>query len=77
MSRFTIDSIIATGGTNRVSIWKAYFDYYFPSHWLFGIGFDPLNMYYAIEKYLKIGHGAHNLIIDIISVSGMFGLIIF
>ncbi len=77
MNRFTIDSVADTGGTGRLFIWQAYFYNYFPTYWLFGIGFDPLNMYYAIERVSFVGHGAHNFIIDILSSTGLFGLTVY
>ena len=51
--------------------------HYFPDYWLFGIGFDPLNMFYAAEAVNGIGHGAHNILIDILSASGLVGLTLF
>lgn len=77
MSRFTIESVISSGGTNRIAIWTAYFKNYFPTYWFFGVGFDPSNMYYAVESVNGVGHGAHNAIVEILSKSGVFGLMVY
>lgn len=77
MNRFTIKSVVSTGGTSRIDIWTAYLKHYFPTYWFFGIGFDPLNMYYAVKLINGVGHGAHNVLVEILSKSGVFGLIIY
>jgi O-antigen ligase len=77
MGRFTVENVISTGGTNRVAVWTAYFKYLFPSYWFFGIGFDPFNMYNAMQSINGIGHGAHNILVEILSKAGVFGLIVY
>ena len=77
MERFTVEDVVASGGTGRVDVWSAYMTHYFPDYWLFGIGFDPLNMFHAAEAVNGIGHGAHNILIDILSASGLVGLTLF
>lgn len=77
MERFTIESVMETGGTGRTDVWRAYFIHYFPDYWAFGIGFDPLNFFTAVKRVNGIGHGAHNALVDILSSSGVFGLSIY
>lgn len=74
MDRFTVDNVVESGGTGRVDVWKAFLTEYFPHYWLFGIGFDPQNLFYAVADVNGVGHGAHNIIIDILASSGIFGL---
>lgn len=75
-SRFSVQDVLQSGGTGRVDIWRSYLKYYFPKYWAVGIGFDPLNMYYAIGV-VGNAHGAHNAIIEILSCSGIVGLLLF
>jgi len=77
MKRFALDDVLEDGGTGRIDVWKAYMECYFSDYWFFGIGFDPLNLYYAVENVNGIGHGAHNHIIDILASSGMVGLVLY
>lgn len=77
MERFTIESVIDSGGTGRFNVWKTYMNVYFPDYWLLGIGFDPQNIFKAVEVVNGVGHGAHNIIIDILASSGIFGLFIY
>jgi O-antigen ligase len=58
-------------------VWKAFLTEYFPHYWLFGIGFDIRNIVYAIADVNGIGHGAHNIIIDILASSGIYGLFLY
>ncbi len=77
MSRYSLEDVVASGGTHRQEAWKNYFKNYFPNYWLFGIGFDSANVSYA--SYLAFGMrvGAHNIIVEIIASTGVFGLILF
>lgn len=77
MSRFTVQSISASGGTHRLAIWGAFLKNDFSTHWLLGIGFDPENMVSCTRKYLGMSYGAHNFIIDILARSGIIGLILY
>lgn len=77
MYRFTYKNIVATGGTNRVDIWTALLTRALPGHYLFGIGFDSTNAYYAVQSINGIGHGSHNLIVEILTKTGIFGMTIY
>lgn len=77
MSRFTLEDTLSDGGSGRVDVWKAYFENYFPTYWLFGMGFDPLNLFHAIEQVNGIGHGAHNIFVDILASAGVVGLLLY
>ncbi len=74
MDRFTIENVSQSGGTGRTEVWEAFFTDYFPNHFLIGIGFDPLNMYYAAYYSNGEGHGAHNILVEILSKTGIVGL---
>lgn len=75
MERFTVESIEETGGTGRLDVWKAYLREFFPRYWLLGIGFDPSNLFYAMRLTNGVGHGAHNVVIEILSKTGMIGAV--
>jgi O-antigen ligase len=77
MERFTVNDVVDSGGSGRVEVWITYLVHYFPEYWLVGIGYDSLNMYYAIEAITGAGHGAHNIIIEILSSTGLVGLAIY
>ena len=77
MSRFTLEDTLSDGGTGRIDVWKAYITEYLPDYWLFGTGFDPLNLFRAVERVNGIGHGAHNHIIDILASTGIVGLVLY
>ncbi len=77
MERFTLDEISETGGTGRVDIWRAFFKDYFPNHFLIGIGFDPYNMFHAAYLSNGEGHGAHNILVETLSRTGVLGLALF
>ena len=77
MERFTVENVKEYGGSGRMDVWQAYFTHYFPDYWAFGIGFDPANIFYAVGKVSKEGHGSHNALVDILSSSGIFGLAIY
>ena len=77
MERFTLDNVMDDGGTGRIDIWKAYFGALFQDYWLFGLGFDPNNLYHAVQDVNGIGHGAHNHIVDILASTGIVGFVLF
>lgn len=77
MERFTVESVEESGGTGRVDIWKNYFTYFFPKHWFIGMGFDPNNLYYGLGTINAVKHGAHNLLVEILSKSGVVGLVLY
>ena len=77
MERFTVENVEETGGTGRLDVWKAYFEHYFSKYWLIGIGFSSENMYYAALSINGEGHGAHNLVVEIISKTGLVGVVLY
>lgn len=77
MARFTVENVEKTGGTGRFDIWESFFVHFFPEHWFIGMGFDPGNLYYGILSLNKTPHGAHNLIIEILSKTGVVGLALY
>lgn len=77
MERFTVEDTLEDGGTGRVAVWASYMTRYFPKYFMFGMGFDPLNLFRAIESVNGIGHGAHNHIIDILASTGVVGLALY
>lgn len=77
MERFTLDSVEESGGSGRVDVWTSYFVYFFPKYWFVGMGFDSSNLYYGIGIINAEAHGAHNLIVEILSKSGIVGMTLY
>lgn len=77
MERFTVENVEETGGTGRFDVWKYFFTYIFPQHWLIGIGFTPTNLYYALVALNTEGHGAHNVLVEVLSKTGVVGLVLY
>ena len=77
MDRFTVDNVVESGASGRIDVWKAFLTEYFPDYWMFGIGFNTKNLFHAVTDVNGIGHGAHNIIIDILASSGIFGLFLY
>ena len=77
MERFTTDSIEESGGTGRIDIWKNYFIHFFPKYWFIGMGFNHQNLFYGLKGLNIQAHGAHNLLIEILSISGVVGLALY
>lgn len=77
MERFTAEHVEESGGTGRVDVWKSFFVHLFPKYWFIGMGFDPSNLYYGIGALNPEAHGAHNILVDILSRSGVVGLILY
>ncbi len=75
MHRFTYEDIIATRGTGRFDIWVSILTEVLPGHYIYGIGFDPLNVIYFNETTFGRGRGAHNVIVEILAKLGIIGLI--
>ncbi len=77
MERFTAESVEESGGTGRLDVWTNFFVHLFPKHWFIGMGFDPANLYYGIGALNAKAHGAHNVLVDILSRTGIVGLILY
>lgn len=77
MERFTVESVEESGGTGRFDVWENYFVHFFPKYWFIGMGFDAANLYYGIRSLNETAHGAHNLIVEILSRSGIMGMILY
>lgn len=77
MERFTAENIGDTGGTGRLDVWKNYLTHFFPKYWLFGMGGDSTNLYYGLVSLNVEAHGAHNIVIEILSTSGVVGLVLY
>ena len=77
MERFTMENIEESGGTGRLDVWKNYFIHFFPKYWFIGMGFDPLNLFYGLGSLFAEKHGAHNLLVEVLSKSGVVGLILY
>lgn len=60
-----------------MDVWKAYFSNLFPKYWFIGMGFDPSNFYYGISILNTEAHGAHNIIVEILSRTGIVGMILY
>lgn len=77
MERFTAENVEESGGTGRVDVWKNYFIHFFPKYWLFGMGYGPNNLFYALRSINVEAHGAHNIVVEALSRSGVVGLILY
>ena len=78
LSRFSISSLLASGGTGRSDIWKAALAYFVkqdPLHMLFGNG---LGSFADTVKYVQVGHSyryeSHNMFINVLIEGGAIGL---
>ena len=79
LQRFSITSLIASGGTGRSDIWKAALAFFVkqdPFHMLFGNG---LGSFADTVKYVQVGHDyryeSHNMFINILIEGGVTGLV--
>ena len=77
MERFTVENVEESRGTGRVDVWENYFTYFFQKHWFIGMGFDPRNFYYSLVSINVEAHGAHNILVDILSRTGTVGLVLY
>lgn len=77
MERFTVENVEESGGTGRMDVWRHYFTIFFPKYWLFGMGYDPRNLYYGLVSLNIEAHGAHNIIVEILSRAGVVGLTLY
>ena len=77
IERFSISSVLESGGTHRLEIWNIFFYKVFPNRWLLGVGFDPRNFKNIIESFLGKPYGAHNFIVEILGYSGIVGGVVF
>ena len=78
LQRFSISSLIASGGTGRSDIWKAAIKFFVKQdsfHMLFGNG---LGSFADTVKYVAVGHDyryeSHNMFINILIEGGVVGL---
>jgi len=77
LDRFTIASILESGGTGRLNIWRVLFSEVIPENLLFGVGIGGENVIIAISPYLTLPKPAHNFIIDMLVQVGIVGVFIF
>lgn len=77
MNRFSLASIEENGGSGRTVIWEALLVNVIPAHLFFGVGFGGINIYNAISPYVTVAHGAHNIVISILTSTGIVGLVIY
>lgn len=77
LNRFSIQSVFDTGGSGRMAIWNFYFKELFPQTFLIGIGFDSKNFVFEIGATTGRGTGAHNLVIEILTRTGVVGLLVY
>ena len=74
---FTVDDVVESGGSGRVEIWQMFFDDVFPQYWFAGVGFSPDSAHYGSEAVEAVAHGAHNILVEILSTMGILGLCIY
>jgi putative inorganic carbon (hco3(-)) transporter len=77
MQRFSIASVVESGGTGRTTIWAALIKYVIPAHLFFGVGLGGFNVYTAVTPYVPNPHGTHNILLSIIAETGIVGALIY
>lgn len=77
LSRFTINSVLETGGTGRTEVWKIVIKDILPKHLWFGVGFGDANVYDIVSRYTMHPHGSHNIFIAIFAQIGVVGGTVF
>ena len=80
LNRFTIESVLSSGGSGRISIWKAAIDKFFNSdfvHMLFGYGHgsfsDIVNFYLSTGKKPSM---SHNIFLNSLIEKGIIGIVL-
>lgn len=73
IQRFTVDSVLESGGTGRTIIWSALINYVIPNNLFFGVGLGGENVYIAVSPYVPTAHGTHNILLTIIAQVGIIG----
>lgn len=77
IQRFTLSSVLESGGTGRTLIWNALISYVIPNNLWFGVGLGGENVYISIAPYVPIAHGTHNILLTIIAQVGIVGSIMY
>lgn len=73
--RFSLDTIIKTGGTGRLPIWEIVWKHAFLKNPIFGVGFGGENIVDILYAYGENHSGTHNMFLDILGQTGLFGFI--
>lgn len=77
LERFSVDAVKESGGTGRAEVWELVWKDVFPAFPFFGLGYGGQNLSYYLRDNFGVGHGAHNFFFDILSSTGIAGLLIF
>lgn len=73
--RYSVNTIVQSGGTGRLSIWEIVWKDAFLKHPIFGVGFGEQNIVEILAAYGDRHSGTHNLYLDILGTTGLFGFI--
>ena len=78
-SRYSLQSIIQSGGTGRFDAWKFFIEEIFPKYYLYGTGLGGTTEKIAMIKEGSTGLTpvAHNIFLQILIELGILGLIIY
>lgn len=76
ISRFSIEDVRKSGGTNRLEVWEKLIPVTFENSPIFGYGLGGENSY-ALANQNGLNHAAHNFVIDMFIQTGLFGISLF
>jgi len=76
IERFSFQSLISTGGSDRLPAIQIFISKIFPQYPLFGVGLGGENFNVVAYPY-GIDHPCHNIFFDSLAQIGLFGIIIF
>lgn len=74
-NRFTISSIVETGGTGRFPMWECIMNNIIKEKPIFGVGFGSENIAYILHQNGMYHSGTHNILLDILAQIGIIGLL--
>lgn len=78
MRRFTLQNVLASGGTGRMDIWKVILTKIVPDNFFFGVGFGEENVMEAVARYSTIRPNySHNFVLGVLAQLGVVGSIVF
>jgi O-antigen ligase len=77
INKYSINNIIKSGGSGRISIWVAIINNILPRFYLFGVGLGGENVIKAVTPFLKIPRGTHNFLLTVITETGIVGFFLY
>lgn len=76
-ARFTFDESTTTSIDRRVYVWEALWNHVIPEHPFLGIGYGIQNVRYAVKPYVAMVFHSHNMLLAILSETGIVGLVLY